>query len=484
MIENGWKLILPSIHRAMSVDAHYLCKCGNHDSFLLEEIKDDFPDYNCKQCSNNLFLSYESFINPKQPLISDNFNCLSRTFMNENGWNIAMAYKIPVYDYSQEVFKYKTYVAILITLSFSGDLIYEVFEKFIQVKRTYDFKVSSTLENHIKKTALGILSTYVIEHRPQQLAWITNEVLEEYRKDFSIRVLNIIQFFLQNSTMKDIECYFWKREGFEYLTEVSTATQALQKILGERQEKSVRRALFNYYNAHEQPKKYDPAFDYIILRTFTNPNYLVKLLSLPSFHKNNLFLDTDVITSLNVIHFFFNYYNENEIFQLFKQAMLNKNLYRLWSDCFRMLSNAQELVQYQENIQRQKAHVKLIHDELVRVQNYYIKPSDHDFLKPFEYSQYYLEAEGAYNGLYFKLPDSPEILQAWSQDLHNCMFSYRNSIADGRLVIYGVYKYNKLIYALELKGDKIHQAKANHNEAIPKHDRYIIDEWRKFCLSK
>ncbi len=478
MVENGWKLILPSKEKKGAVDAHFLCKCGQQEIVPMHHTQEGFPHYACGKCDNELFLSYEAFIDPTQHLYVDNLNHSTRTFMDETGWHIALAYKVPVYDYTTSAFRFETRVVMLVTLSYQGELFIEILDEHIEEKRTWNGKVSSKLIVHLRNMALSGLASFTISNKPKQLEWLTTEMIKEFKEESRLRLLS---FFLQNSSLKEVAFYFWKRECFYYITEVTTSVEALELILSNREEKSIRRSLFRSYEEQmsRESRHYDPTFDYVVLRTFKNPNYLTMLLSLPPEHKNNLFAVTNALSILEAAELFKEHYAEKELFALYKQAIQDKTLYRLWGDCFRMLSNRQTLSIYRAHFERQKPKVRLVHDELVRIQNLYIAADTLDMLKPFDYEEQYLEAQSAYMGMDFVLPSTAKTLHGWGKDLHNCMFSYANAIKDRRSVIYGIFKEKRLTYAVEMRGRNIIQAKAVNNSCIAEDDRTIIENWRK-----
>ena len=480
MIENGWKLVLPSKKKTMSVDAHFLCRCGDYKSVTLEHAREAFPEHVCEQCGNMLFLSYNRFINPLECLHLDEFKYSSRTFKDDEGWNVVLAYKRPVYDLSEAQFAFEVRLMLLMTLSYDGEMSVSILDEHATKKPTYDGKSSAKLEVHLRSRALCLLSEYILENRPEELRPITQEILLGFKGSSTLK---LIRFLLQNKSVQETELYFWKRESLACLGEVSSSTQALDAVLGERNEKSVRRALFAYYSALAKPKAYDPAFDYIVLRTFTNPNYLAKLLSLPAYHKNNCFTNLDLSSALQGMNFLSTFYDERELFRLFEDAMSDKNRYRLLSDCFRMIYYPRDLDQYREHYVWQKPKVVLVHDELVRVQNFHISPYSINLAEPFEYDERYLQTQLEHKGLYFKLPGTSSTLHEWGKVLHNCIFSYAKDIFAGHSVIVGVYKEKKLTYAVELKDGQIRQARSAFNAAIPRLDRELIDEWHTIYLS-
>jgi len=50
-------------------------------------------------------------------------------------------------------------------------------------------------------------------------------------------------------------------------------------------------------------------------------------------------------------------------------------------------------------------------------------------------------------------------------------------------LIYGVFKENSLLYAVEINNDKINQALGTYNKPIPADEMYIIKKWYKKSLN-
>jgi hypothetical protein len=57
------------------------------------------------------------------------------------------------------------------------------------------------------------------------------------------------------------------------------------------------------------------------------------------------------------------------------------------------------------------------------------------------------------------------------------MFSYAESIQCGDSLIYGIFREEKLLYALELNEGEVAQAKALANQDIPQVDMKKVEAW-------
>lgn len=62
--------------------------------------------------------------------------------------------------------------------------------------------------------------------------------------------------------------------------------------------------------------------------------------------------------------------------------------------------------------------------------------------------------------------------------LHNCMFGYSKRIHQQQSIIYGVFRAEELLYAVELNGFRIVQAKSVSNNIVPDDDMSIVNGWQ------
>ena len=62
------------------------------------------------------------------------------------------------------------------------------------------------------------------------------------------------------------------------------------------------------------------------------------------------------------------------------------------------------------------------------------------------------------------------------------MFGYSRRIHEQRSIIYGVFRAEELLYAVELIDLTIVEAKAVFNNAVPNEDMKIIRGWKKNSL--
>ena len=322
--------------------------------------------------------------------------------------------------------------------------------------------------------AMNALFHFIVTHKNETIAWIEKEELVHMNID---EKLDCLRYFLKYPHLKEINFYYWDMVLLQnYTTEYNTELKMLDFILHHRKEKSIRKALYTSYKIAIDSKKYNPHSDYIFSRTIKDPNLLVTLLSMDFTVKQNLLTDENYLEAMALIKFLKKYYTEKQISQLFIIDLPSKKqMNQYWEDILRMLQRNNAFLELEEHFFKNKLTIEALHDEIVRI----LRIADFSHLKNavFTYEEHLLSMQGFHDDLIFKLPFSIEVLSLWSNILRNCMFSYAESIQCGESVIYGVFKEEKLLYALELSEGEVVQAKALANQNIPQVDMEKIEEW-------
>ena len=481
MIENGWKIKIFTKDNSTEYDIYYLCRCEN---VITVEAKDNTKhhDITCHQCGNILFLTLESFFDSKQHLHVDYFNVSTHTFMDNRGWHAIVSYYLPFYEIETDTLKWKSLDVLRNTLNFDGTEQVVVLNKYIEDKAILKGLCASNLSTHLKQKNIHALTEFVNKNLTTHLSQLVNTSNHKANNILDIR---LIIYCLKNPSVQDLELFYWNNQYIPIIDTFSSSTNALNFLLNNRKEKSVRKALFEHYKVKMQqtPQFYDPTFDYVILRIIDDPNYLSYLLSIPSYYKNNMFQGSQPDTIITAFNFLKEHYTQKNILNFIKQSLKIKNTYHIWIDCFRMLSNSLSLPIFVEHFERCKPKVTLLHDELVRVQNQYINSNKIDMLEKFKYTEQQLKTQLNSDEMNFRLPSTAKELHAWGKELNNCMFSYTSDIQAQNTLIYGVFKGKKLTYAVEIRHNKVVQIKAINNRRLPDEEKKLIHVWQKKLIT-
>ena len=99
------------------------------------------------------------------------------------------------------------------------------------------------------------------------------------------------------------------------------------------------------------------------------------------------------------------------------------------------------------------------------------------YILSFTYTKAQKDACIKLEGFEFKLPHTGNELYKWSEDLHNCIFSYHPAITGQETVIYGLFRDNKIVYAVEVFENSISQAFGKYNDKVLPEDNKVIESW-------
>jgi len=260
----------------------------------------------------------------------------------------------------------------------------------------------------------------------------------------------------------------------------TTQVEMLNFIANSRKEKCIKKALYLGYENSINHIGYYPYSDYIFSRSIDNIDLLIKLYGIYPVIKQHIFTDETFAVAIEFILFLKHYYTEKQIVKLFLEDMQDvkeyENKLKYWRDTLNMLQTKNTFSSLQEHFSKVKITIKKLHDEIVRV--FHIVSYELDAKESFEYDKIYLSACIKYKELEFKLPSTVKELSSWAKMLHNCMFGYSSRIHEQISIIYGVFKKEELLYAVELNDFKIVQAKGGFNSSVDDVDMKIIHGWR------
>lgn len=370
MFENGWKISFNGITN----EKQFVCSCGHH--WVYDET---YQKDHCSACNNELFLDYDNFINTQKHLYPNDFKYTTKSFLHTDTWEVKFSCKIPLYDARLNAIGFKTNELITAVCDSSGNTTIVYIDDFVKEKMVYT-GTSGKLSSYLTPKIAQELAQTIIDNRPEILDWLP---LEQFYNIDKKEHLKVIQFLLKNRDVKDLDIYFWSQENLHLLTDRSNSSAALDSLIDEKHSKSVKKALYRYYYGLDITKRYDFTFDYTVLKYFDDPNYLRELIDIPTPHKELLFEDISVIEIDVAMTFFKHFYNESQLFNIFKKALCTREQFNLLHDCFRMLRDRSNLDAFVEHYTKQKVNLTAIHDELIYVQNLYVSSNAIDLYKNF-----------------------------------------------------------------------------------------------------
>ncbi len=453
---------------------YYFCKCGH--LFKLNTVVNisSAPDVDCPNCGNDTFVDVDAFTRGELLEEVEDLSWGIEAFENHTLWGVHLCIDLPVCNYREEVILQRKKV-LQLHMHKNGHS---------KSGKTYDLKHYPYITNKYNlpihhKTgdldlmALQTLYDFIINHKTKEIVWLKKKDIENLPVDKKVQCIN---YFLKHPHLKELNFYYWdmvllQNDTRKYSSEISM----LDFVCNHRKEKSVKKALYHTYKNAIAAKQYNPHSDYVFSRTIDDTNLLVKLLNIDPDSKQKIFTDDNYLEGMELVIFLKKHYSEKQICKLFSEEMLSKQALRYWEDIMRMMQRDNAFLDLERNFLKVKLTIKHLHDEIIRVlhaANFFYEEN-----AALDYEEDQLSAQGIYDDLVFKLPFSAEELSLWSKILHNCMFGYIGAIQKGDSLIYGVFKNDTLLYALEFGGTKIVQAKAVSNQSIPHDDMKKIKQW-------
>jgi hypothetical protein len=276
-----------------------------------------------------------------------------------------------------------------------------------------------------------------------------------------------------------MDFFYWK--DFVFLKEVSKQYSGTKALLGfildHRMQKSIVKACFESYAfSIHQFQTYHYIADYVFARQIKDRNFLLVLIRIDPKIKLKLFEESDMDTVQAFMLFLKQRYSEKVITKCFTdlQSHMFDN-YNIVRDTIRMFESDRAFAL--EHFKKVSLAFRNLHNEFIRLSNLRNKALRGKV--DFDYHPKDLRAQTQREGLSYVLPETINVLHAWSKQLHNCMYGYSRTIHEKRSIIYVVFKDDVLMYAIELREKRIVQALGKYNVRIDKDERVKIDEWYK-----
>ncbi len=477
-MKNSWVLSIKNQH-GTKYEHHYFCTCGNKHTISTQINEPYPPQYICQKCSNDMFINTIDFEDMAYENIFDILKWEVTKIETSSLWQIVYQYKIPQYIPSSNIIQFVNKKILSIELRKDWQHIVEC--KFNrQFQDQYYKNEDKKLIRLFQKEPRELLYKFVMQNKTKAIQWIDEKLLDLYSRG---ERLEILSFFLQYPHLKELEFFYWEfpLELIDVTKRDPTQIDMLNYITNNQKAKIIKKTLYiQYQHSIKTLKSYNPMFDYIVSRVIDNIDLLVQLYKIEPKYKSyifDIFSESDTIISF--INFLKRYYTQKQIVKFFINLTFNNN-YKYWQDTINMVSRKSIFNELDKYFVKIKLSPKKLHDEIIRVSHissYCLSNNE-----KFNYTQDELKKAIKYESLEFRLPKTVYQLDLWSQLLHNCMFGYSNMIHRKQTIIYGVFKNDTLLYAVEIKNNKIIQAKAIFNKDIPANDMQIIKKWEKTTI--
>ena len=426
----------------------YSCACGHEEILVRSPYQED---YQCPICQNTHFydanLAHNSF---------DNFCFLNR--------KIALEYSFNVKSYEDRIVSsYQTAISIPKVIDFTKN---KITSEPIELFSFTLYQNATQKIDHCISFNYGLL--YDLKENLD--CYInTNQHLFDVPSLGVKRHLtrNILSLFWAHPWLKEGDFHLW--EDVDQLPKSDqTIESALLYILKNRNEKSIKKALYeNYLHQIKEYACFKTTLINPIIVTISDANLVVQLLSHNLNRKEIILLEEPYITQF--ILFLKKYYTEKQIVRAIQQ--IEDNYY--FSDLLRDFIYVQDALQ--SLFQKPKCSLSAIHDEIVRCsqikryndlsnkQIYYNFGQEKACVRIMEYD--------------VRLPESGEELYTWAEDLHNCLSGYFEMIYDNQTTVYGFFYEGKIEFAAEVADKTIYQASAIGNSSLDELQNEVLITW-------
>lgn len=475
--DNSWLIQVPDMttpYRTF-IDHHFFCRCGQTDMVKVTLNELGRVENRCSNCGNDVYIDVAEFHREKRVFFWKTFNWRHECSMTDDTWVVTLFYYSPVIDGASmqvvmkrtELFRYEVHHD-----GTTNNTMPPVHVREYHVKRDGIFRKVIDLLRH---DAAGLMAKHIMSNKVTSIDWLDVSAMD------SVDQMHAILFFLRRPTLRELDFVYWDLTGMpEPDWRSSTCMDMLCFVRNGRTEKSIKRAQFQHYGIALEHGVYEPKFDYIVTRVFQDPNLLTKLIGL--YHPNikkTIFQALPVKQCIAIFKYLRRHYSEKQLGTFFvlhlNDPQTFQESFRLWRDTLQMLQGEESLKSLEHYFSKVPLKPNALHDEVIRVMHLA------DFEKKenmhFDYRQKALEAQTRVDELVFQLPADAGQLHLWARQLKNCMFSRAGRIASGNNQIYGVFKDQKLIYAVEVNSDMIIEAKGVANAPVPEQDYNTIRHW-------
>jgi hypothetical protein len=481
-MENSWYLKKENKH-------HFICSCGGHD-ILENHIEEDYsfdmiefkreeidfskipniyhPDNTCSLCGNEYYLDMNALLFEDITKYWSDIKCGYEEKEDESSWNIIYFLHIPIFNKGRETVTFEKLELSTYKIWKQGGHEYKennnnFFKKFLIINGN-DQRIDRLYKTNIRNDMVK----FIVRNPVETLKWLNGE----------IDSIDELLFFLEYSTLRSKEIFFWKKreyfvEAFHTYTDVASF---LDYFLNHRKEKSLRRIQFESYTEMMKLGGYNPMVDYIFSKTISDRNHLLKALTMDASIKQILFNGCTIENIYHFIDFLKRQYEEKHIVRLWLSIERDDLRHFLLRDSIDLFSVDTMRIELNEKFQKTPLNLRAIHHELTKHSRIKTKIEENTV---FEYSEIVLNSQVKQEGISYVLPLNSQTLYEWGRLLHNCLFSYRHHIVNNASIIFGLFVDGKLTYALEIRRNVIVQVSSAYNKSITNLEREKIDRWHK-----
>lgn len=422
-------------------------------------------NYYCHVCKNHAKKKYKFYENIKQAEFYKCECCDNENFIHINYYENKSVEKNYQFDFKETNICYQGIYLLDVPFLKNEEILNKqlIIDKISLNKQTFEIKMPK-YENTDKLKYL--LSENILKNL--QFKNSNLDIIFSKYHSFKNNELQITINFLKNKKLEDIELCFTTNA-----LNKKTIKEYIEYIASFHKSKSLLKALYQGFIKDIDKNIYNYKSDFIIIRSFNDINFISNIIKNRDSYKH--ILNDKYISIKDFIDFIIwlqKVYTQKQVASLF----LRKNIDNLFSDLFRMGIDLQKNQKdyLQKNFYKVTCNIESIHDELVRLYNLNNNLKKSFFCKNFFYPEEDYKFETKINDLEIKLPKNPIELSNWASLLKNCMASYSLMIQENKTKIYGIFRNNELLYALEKRENLIIQFRAKYNKPVPNEDKTAV----------
>ena len=389
---------------------------------------------------------------------------------NVHGWNVSSFLIIPTFNERRKDFIFNKIELSTYILTQDGTLSYTKHRKHFLKKMMKVDDNYQRIDRLIKSQMFEELLSLVIKNPIDSLLWLQGSAL----------TIAEVCFFLKYKNIQFKDAFLWKNKAYfvDALNAYSNLSSFLDYFLNHHKEKSLRKAQFDMYEKMMNCGGYNPMADYIFSKTIFDRNHLLKVLRMEVSLKQVIFNDCNIENIYYFINFLKNHYEEKHIVRLWLSIEYDDLSHYLLRDSSDLFSTKDMRVELNKKFVKTALNIRAIHHELTKHSRKLIRIKREN--KIFTYSDAILDMQVELEGLSYRIPMNNDTLYEWGALLHNCLFSYVESVARGVSTIFGVFVEKQLTYALEIRNGRIVQVSAIFNKKLMTEEREKIDRWYKY----
>lgn len=281
-------------------------------------------------------------------------------------------------------------------------------------------------------------------------------------------------FFLNNQQLQSIEFLKWRNVEILPTKENLSVEQALNFLLCNRKEKSVKKAFMeNHKYQISNNHQYDTIFVYLIAKYIMDPNIASRMMSLnySMIYEHNALECEDIEIFFEFLCSRYSYVQIEKLFQSYID--INEDFWLTHTINLFVELGSEE----RKNFQKVPSGVEALHNEISIFHRTVM--FDKLLIEEFRYSSAQLNACNNISSYSVRLPMTGKELFRWSIALENCLAGYGKKIASGKTIVYGFFENDEIKFAVEIQNKQIVQANLKYNQSLDSRDVNVVNSWHQ-----